>query len=242
MAAASGGLLFINGLGAMTGPLDDRRGDDPLRAPTPSSPTSASLFALIALYALYRVDRRAAPPARPRSYAPVLPQASPVALEVAQEVAIERAGEAGGGAGEAASLLLRGRRDCPANEEASMDRDGAAGDSRLLAGRGRRRRLVPRPTRRSTQAIREPLGRALGEGRSRRARRLALQRRARPGAPRSCSTSSRATCSAATPRAFASDARALAGRQGRDPARARPAGRAARAAVLLPAADAFGDR
>ena len=31
MAAAAGGLLFINGLGAMTGPVVDRRADDRLR-------------------------------------------------------------------------------------------------------------------------------------------------------------------------------------------------------------------
>jgi MFS family permease len=90
MAAASGGLLFINGLGAMTGPLligamMTRFGADAFFV------YIGTLFALIALYAAYRMTRRAAPP-ETSSYAPVLPQASPVALEVAQEVAIERAG------------------------------------------------------------------------------------------------------------------------------------------------------
>jgi hypothetical protein len=51
------------------------------------------LFALIAAYAAYRMTRRAAPPSS-EPYAPVLPQASPVAVEVAQGVAIERASEA----------------------------------------------------------------------------------------------------------------------------------------------------
>ena len=95
MAAASGGLLFINGLGAMTGPLligalMTRFGPDAFFA------YIGTLFALIALYALYRMSKRRAPE-ETSSYAPVLPQASPVALEVAQEVAIERAGEAARG-------------------------------------------------------------------------------------------------------------------------------------------------
>ena len=59
--------------------------------------------------------RPAAPtPDETSSYAPVLPQASPVALEVAQEVAIER-GRRGGGARVSAFLLRRLGRDCRAN-------------------------------------------------------------------------------------------------------------------------------
>jgi MFS family permease len=94
MAAASGGLLFINGLGAMIGPLllgalMTRFGADAFFAYV------GTLFALIAAYAIYRMSRRKAPgPEETSPYAPVLPTASPVALEVAQEVAIERAGEA----------------------------------------------------------------------------------------------------------------------------------------------------
>ena len=94
MPAASGGLLFINGLGAITGPfligvMMTRFGPDAYFA------YIGGLFALIALYAGYRMTRRSAPPSS-EPYAPVLPQASPVALEVAQEVAIERASEAAG--------------------------------------------------------------------------------------------------------------------------------------------------
>jgi MFS family permease len=94
MPAASSGLLFINGLGAMTGPfligaMMTRFGPDAYFG------YIGGLFGLIALYALYRMSRRAAPPSS-EPYAPVLPQASPVALEVAQEVAIERASEAAG--------------------------------------------------------------------------------------------------------------------------------------------------
>jgi MFS family permease len=97
MAAASGGLLFINGLGAITGPviigaLMTRIGPDAFFG------YIGTLFALIAAYALYRMSKRPAPAVETTtSYAPVLPTASPVALEVAQEVAIERAGEAARG-------------------------------------------------------------------------------------------------------------------------------------------------
>jgi MFS family permease len=101
MAAASGGLLFINGLGAMIGPLAigglmTRFGAEAYFA------YIAGLFGLVAVYAAYRMTRRPAPSvAETSSYAPVLPTASPVALEVAQEVAIERAAEAGQAGGQA---------------------------------------------------------------------------------------------------------------------------------------------
>jgi MFS family permease len=91
MAAASGGLLFLHGLGAITGPLAigwlmTAYGADAFFA------FIAVLFGLIALYGSWRSTRRAAPSVEATaSYAPVLPTASPVALELAQEVAIERA-------------------------------------------------------------------------------------------------------------------------------------------------------
>ncbi|CAN5716382.1 MFS transporter [soil metagenome] len=93
MAAASGGLLFINGLGAISGPLIigwsmSRFGADAFFV------FIAALFALTAAYGIWRTTRRASP-GETSSYAPVLPTASPVALAVAQEVAIERAVEAG---------------------------------------------------------------------------------------------------------------------------------------------------
>ena len=94
MAAAAGGLLFINGVGAMSGPLAIGA------LMTTFGPGAFFLYngillALISLYAAYRATRRPAPPVESTSsYAPVAPQASPVALEVAQEVAIERAEEA----------------------------------------------------------------------------------------------------------------------------------------------------
>ena len=95
MPAASSGLLFINGLGAMSGPfligvLMTRFGPDAYFA------YIGGLFALIAAYAGYRMTRRSAPPSS-EPYAPVLPQASAVAVEAAQEVAIERSTEAARG-------------------------------------------------------------------------------------------------------------------------------------------------
>jgi MFS family permease len=83
MAAASGGLLFIHGLGAITGPLVigwlmSLFGADAFFG------FVGGLLALIAVYAAYRMTRRPAPAVASTSpYAPVLAQASPVALEVA---------------------------------------------------------------------------------------------------------------------------------------------------------------
>ncbi len=91
MAAASGGLLFINGLGAISGPLligwlMTTFGANAFFV------FLALLFGLIAAYAAYRMTRRPAPAVESTSsYTPIAPQASPVAMEVAQEVAIERA-------------------------------------------------------------------------------------------------------------------------------------------------------
>jgi MFS family permease len=83
MAAASGGLLFIHGLGAITGPiligvLMNAFGADAFFA------FVGGLLALIALYAAWRMTKRPAPSvAKTSPYAPVLPQTSPVAVEAA---------------------------------------------------------------------------------------------------------------------------------------------------------------
>lgn len=92
MAAASGGLLFINGLGAISGPLAigwlmTAFGADAFFA------FVGGLLALIAVYALWRMTQRASPAVADTSpCAPMLPQASAVALEAAQGVAQARAG------------------------------------------------------------------------------------------------------------------------------------------------------
>ena len=98
MAAASGGLIFINGVGAIAGPLVvgwmmSRFGPDVFFL------YIAALLLATALYAIYRTFRRQAPSVEDTgAYAPVFATASPVAVEVAQEVAIyldqeEEAGE-----------------------------------------------------------------------------------------------------------------------------------------------------
>ncbi|ARE42037.1 Transporter, Major facilitator superfamily [Rhodovulum sp. P5] len=93
MAAASAGLLFINGVGAILGPLVTGALMGII------GPQGFFLFLMLlmlslAVFTAYRMTQRAAVPVdETASYAPVLPTASPVAVEVAQEVAIEAAHE-----------------------------------------------------------------------------------------------------------------------------------------------------
>ncbi|THD74683.1 MFS transporter [Thalassobius vesicularis] len=89
MAAASSGLVFTNGLGAIAGPV--------VTGWTMSTFGAQGYFLLIALllvglavYAGYRMTQRRAPSHDDASqYAPVSPSASPIAVEIAQEVAID---------------------------------------------------------------------------------------------------------------------------------------------------------
>ena len=91
MAAAAGGLVFINGLGAIIGPiivgiLMSKFGPDSFFAYL-----GVMLF-LTSLYALYRTTQRDAPSVEETSsYTPITSSSSPVAVEVAQEIAIEAA-------------------------------------------------------------------------------------------------------------------------------------------------------
>ena len=89
MAAASGGMVFVNGVGAIAGPI--------VTGWIMSSYGASGFFLLIAVlmiglggYAAYRMTRRATVD-ETATYAPVLPTSSPVAVEVAQEFAIETA-------------------------------------------------------------------------------------------------------------------------------------------------------
>ncbi|WP_208352026.1 MFS transporter [Pseudaestuariivita rosea] len=90
MAAASGGLIFINGIGAIFGPL--------ITGWIMGLIGPAGFFVYVGIlmfglsgYALYRMTQRPAGIAvdDTTSYAPLTPSASPVAVEVAQEVFIE---------------------------------------------------------------------------------------------------------------------------------------------------------
>ncbi|MGR3635385.1 MAG: MFS transporter [Shimia sp.] len=91
MAAASGGLVFVNGLGAIAGPLITGWAMDVI-GPQGFFIYLAFLLAVLGIYAGYRTTRRSAPAVEDTgSYTAVMPTASPVAVEVAQEVAIETA-------------------------------------------------------------------------------------------------------------------------------------------------------
>lgn len=91
MAAASGGLMFINGLGAITGPLIIGWLMGQI-GPSGFFLFLAGLMFTLAGYAAYRMTQRAATPVEETgSYSPVTPSASPVAVELAQEVFIETA-------------------------------------------------------------------------------------------------------------------------------------------------------
>nr|WP_325248225.1 MFS transporter [Amylibacter sp.] len=91
MAAASGGLIFINGIGAITGPLVVGWMMSEL-GPDSFFLYIGALMLAMAVYAIYRTFQRKSPDVDDtNSYAPVFGTASPVAFEVAQEVAIEMA-------------------------------------------------------------------------------------------------------------------------------------------------------
>jgi len=93
MAAASGGLVFVNGVGAIAGPLITGWMMDVV-GPRGYFIYLIILLAALGFYAGYRTTRRpAAPVDETGSYTAVMPTASVVAVEVAQEVAIESAME-----------------------------------------------------------------------------------------------------------------------------------------------------
>ena len=93
MASASGGLLFLNGLWAISGPLLTGY------LMTQTGPGGyfiilATLLGSLTVYGFYRMTQRGISDVDTSSYATVLPTASVVAVEIAQEVAIEAAEEA----------------------------------------------------------------------------------------------------------------------------------------------------
>ncbi|KIC08486.1 major facilitator transporter [Leisingera sp. ANG-M1] len=91
MAAASGGLVFINGLGAIAGPLiTGWLMGDAVFGPPGFFVFIAALMFVMAAYAAYRSTQRASVPVEETgSFTVMTPTATPVAVEFAQEYAIE---------------------------------------------------------------------------------------------------------------------------------------------------------
>ena len=93
MVAASSGLLFINGLGAVSGPLAvgwmmDRFG------PSGFFIMIATLLGGLTIYAFFRMTQRASVAVEDTgAYAAITPSASPVALKIAQDYAVDIAVE-----------------------------------------------------------------------------------------------------------------------------------------------------
>ena len=91
MAAASGGMVFINGLGAISGPTVTGWIME-VFGPSGFFLVIAILMLGLAGYAVFRMTRREGIAVEDTgAYSPVMPSASPVALEVVQEIAIETA-------------------------------------------------------------------------------------------------------------------------------------------------------
>ena len=91
MASASAGLLFVNGVSAIAGPIIIGYAMQMMGPPGYFLLLAVFLFAL-AGYAIYRMTQRAAPSSDDISaYQRVMPTASPVSVEYAQEWAIETA-------------------------------------------------------------------------------------------------------------------------------------------------------
>ncbi|MCM2562178.1 MFS transporter [Lutimaribacter sp. EGI FJ00015] len=94
MAAASGGMVFVNGVGAISGPLITGWLMN-VMGPYGFFIIIAVLMFALAGYAGYRMTQRAAPSVEDTgSYAPVMPTSSVVAIEAAQEYAADMAEDA----------------------------------------------------------------------------------------------------------------------------------------------------
>ncbi|MEW9918575.1 MFS transporter [Marimonas sp. MJW-29] len=90
MAAASSGLIFINGLGAVMGPVVVGWMMGTEMGPPAFYLYTAILFGALMVYAIYRATQRPARSAdETSSYVPIYPTATATAVEYAQEVAIE---------------------------------------------------------------------------------------------------------------------------------------------------------
>ena len=92
MAAAAGGLIFINGMGAISGPLVTGWMMDTFGTQA-FFMVIAILMLTLAGYAGYRMTQRTRDGIEDGAYAAVLPSASLVSVEVASEYYIETAME-----------------------------------------------------------------------------------------------------------------------------------------------------
>ena len=88
MASASGGLIFINGMGAIAGPLVTGKVMDTFGTQA-FFMVIATLMLTLTGYAGYRMTQRSRDGVEDGLYAPVMPSSSPVAVEVASEYYIE---------------------------------------------------------------------------------------------------------------------------------------------------------
>ncbi len=91
MASAAGGMVFINGLGAIGGPMLAAWAMGAI-GPQGYFLFIAILMIMLVVYAAYRMTQRATPE-ETESYTHVMPASTPVAVEWAQEYAIETAQE-----------------------------------------------------------------------------------------------------------------------------------------------------
>jgi MFS family permease len=95
MAAASGGMIFVNGMGAIMGPILTGWAMS-FAGPAGFWAYLALTFALLSLYVLYRMTQRPSPYSEEAdydavTYAQVMPTATSVVLEAAQEFYAENA-------------------------------------------------------------------------------------------------------------------------------------------------------
>jgi MFS family permease len=88
MASAAGGLIFINGMGAIAGPLVTGKVMDTFGTQA-FFMVIATLMLTLTGYAGYRMTQRSRDGVEDGLYAPVMPSSSPVAVEVASEYYIE---------------------------------------------------------------------------------------------------------------------------------------------------------
>lgn len=111
MAAASAGLLFINGVGAIGGPILTGWIMNAM-GPYGFFLYIMVLMTALALYAAWRMTRRPAPAADTTgAFAPLSPTATPLAIEVALGAAQEGGPQNPGGLHHGAAALVEGARD-----------------------------------------------------------------------------------------------------------------------------------